>query len=406
MKPQLYWSALLIPLMISVVPTFAFAQPVESLRVMTYNIWVGGFASGLPLSRTVDVIQAANADVIGLQEVFGSAQAIANELGFFFHDIDGDNAIISRFPITEVIPQGVKLELAPGQPAYVFSVHLEPYPYEPYDIRDGFVISEAQAIASAQSSRGGTLATALGHTATALSSGAPVFLVGDFNEPSHLDWTQEAADAGLNFGMKVNWPSSRAVANAGFVDAFRQLRPDEIGDRAETWTPGYPPPTLDQNEVHDRIDFVYATPNATPLSAHVLGYDASDGNTDIGLQPYPSDHRSVVIEFDVPPCSAFGDLTGNCMIDSDDWAQLRSGQHANLFGLSSSEAFAMGDLNGDFHNDHADFVLFKQAYEDAHGFGSFANMLTVPEPASGSLMALAIALTALKRRFRAQDSIG
>jgi endonuclease/exonuclease/phosphatase family metal-dependent hydrolase len=388
-------------LLLGAMPSMVIAQPIESLRVMTYNIWVGGHESGLPLSRTVDVIQAAGADVIGLQEVGGSTQAIANELGFFYHDIDGDNAIVSRYPITEVIPQGVKLELAAGQPAYVFSVHLEPYPYEPYDIQKGMITTEAQAIASAQSSRGETLTTALGHTTTARSSGAPVFFVGDFNEPSHLDWTQEAADAGLNFGMKVNWPASRAVAGAGYLDAFRQLRPDEIGDRAETWTPGYPPPELAPGEVHDRIDFVYATPNATPLSAQVLGYDANDGNTDIGLQPYPSDHRSVVIEFDVPPCSAFGDLTGNCTIDAADWAQFRGGQHANLFGLSPSAARAMGDLNGDFRNNHADFVLFKQAYEDVHGFGSFANMLSVPEPASGVLMALTFFLPALSRRFRA-----
>ena len=143
----------------------------------------------------------------------------------------------------------------------------------------------------------------------ALASGEPVFLVGDFNEPSHLDWTQEAANAGLNFGMKVNWPTSRAVANAGLVDAFRQLRPDEIGDRGETWTPGYPAPILDPDEVHDRIDFVYyyAGQRHAAVSAQVLGYDANDGNTDIGIQPYPSDHRAVVVEFEIPRparCSA------------------------------------------------------------------------------------------------------
>jgi hypothetical protein len=48
----------------------------------------------------------------------------------------------------------------------------------------------------------------------------------------------------------------------------------------------------------------------------------------------------------------------------------------------------MGDLNGDFRNDHADFVMFKTAYEAANGTGSFATMLTaVPEP-SGRLLSL------------------
>ena len=85
--------------------TAALAQPVDSLRVMTYNILVGGAAYG-PLSRTVGVIQAAQADVIGIQEVGGSAQAIANALGFFYHDFDGDIAIISRYPIAQVLSRG------------------------------------------------------------------------------------------------------------------------------------------------------------------------------------------------------------------------------------------------------------------------------------------------------------
>ncbi|MEX0611969.1 MAG: endonuclease/exonuclease/phosphatase family protein [Pirellulales bacterium] len=376
----------------------AAAQPVDSLRVMTYNILVGGAAYG-PLSRTVGVIQTAQADVVGIQEVGGSTQAIANTLGFHYHNFDGDNAIVSRYPITQILDRGVKLQLSPGQEAYIFDVHLAPYPYQPYDIRDGFVTSEAQAIAEAQATRGGSVASLLDGMSPYVASGKPVFLVGDFNEPSHLDWTQEAAGAGLNFGMKVDWPASRAVTNAGLIDAFRELRPDEINDRGETWTPGSPAPFNDPNEVHDRIDFVYYTPAIVePLEALVLGYDANDGNTDIGIQPYPSDHRAVVVEFDVTACSVFGDLNGSCGITAADWAILRNGQHANLIGLTQNEAWAMGDLNGDYRNDHADFVLFKTAYEAAHGTGSFARMLRVPEPASGTLAMCGVAFVFVSRR--------
>ena len=45
----------------------ATAKADETLRVMTYNIWVGG-TQYEPISRTVGVIQAAQADVVGLQE--------------------------------------------------------------------------------------------------------------------------------------------------------------------------------------------------------------------------------------------------------------------------------------------------------------------------------------------------
>jgi endonuclease/exonuclease/phosphatase family metal-dependent hydrolase len=351
---------------------------------MTYNIWVGGMASGQPLSRTVDVIQAAQADVVGIQEVGGSAQAIANALGFYYHGFNGDIAVVSRYPISAVLNQGVKLQLSGTQDAYLFDVHLAPYPYQPYDIRDGLISTESQAIASASATRGASVSTLLNNMSGALASGAPVFLTGDFNEPSHLDWTQEAATAGLNFGMKVDWPTSRNITNAGLTDAFRQLRPDEVLDRGETWTPGYPAPSIAAGEVHDRIDFVYYSGfNVTPTSAQVLGFDENDGNTDIGIQPYPSDHRAVVVEFDLPSCFALGDLTGDCALTVADWIQFRSGQGANLMGLTSNEAYLLGDLNGDFRNNHADFIAFKNAYDDVNGAGAFLQMLNrVPEPAT------------------------
>src|SRR4051812_33715697 len=366
------------------------APTVGSLRVMTYNILTGGATYG-PLSRTVGVIQTAQADVIGIQEVGGSAASIASSLGFYYHGFNSDTAIISRYPIAEVLGQGVRLQISPTQDAFIFDTHLAPYPYQPYDIRDGLITTEAQAIAAANAARGGGISGLLNQMAPALGSGSPVFLTGDFNEPSHLDWTQAAASAGLHFGKKVDWPTSQAVANAGLLDSFRQLRPDVISDRGNTWTPGSPAPTLDANEVHDRIDFVYYSgPNVTPISAKTLGYSASDGSTDIAIQPYPSDHRAMVTQFNLPTCSLVADLSGNCHVGVEDWTQFRTGQQVNLTGLTHAQAYAMGDLNSDFRNDHADFVIFKTAFDAANGAGSFASMLaSVPEPTAIVLVAIA-----------------
>ena len=63
------------------------------------------------------------------------------------------------------------------------------------------------------------------------------------------------------------------------------------------------------------------------------------------------------------PCGLFADVNGDCSLDVDDWMQFRSGQLANMTGLTLAQAFALGDLNGDFRNNHADFVLFKTAYD-------------------------------------------
>jgi hypothetical protein len=76
-----------------------------------------------------------------------------------------------------------------------------------------------------------------------------------------------------------------------------------------------------------------------------------------------------------------GDLDFNAAINAADWAIFRTGQHADMTGFTRSQALALGDLNGDFRNDFADFALFKSIFETANGTGSFAVMLAdVPEP--------------------------
>jgi len=93
------------------------------------------------------------------------------------------------------------------------------------------------------------------------------------------------------------------------------------------------------------------------------------------------------------PCDLFADLNADCALNAADWTLLRTWQHTSLAGLTLAEARGRGDLNGDFRNDHQDFALFKSAFDATHGPGSFAAMLTVPEPAS--LMTGALALIAL-----------
>ncbi len=395
---------LICAFIIAMIIPAAEVHAIDTLKVMTYNILLGGATYG-PLYRTVGVIQAAQADVIGIQEVGGSAQAIANALGFYYHAFNTDVAIVSRYPITQVSNGGVRLHLSATQDAFVFNVHLAAFPYQPYDIRDGLITTEAQAISQAQATRGAQVTSLLNNMAPAQATGIPIFLTGDFNEPSHLDWTQQAANAGLHFGKKLDWPASQAVANAGLTDSFRQLRPDEINDRGNTWTPGSPAPNVAANEVFDRIDFVYYEgTNVMPLNASILGYDASDSDTDIGIQPYPSDHRSVVVQFQVPACTMFGDLNDNCSLGADDWSLFRAGQLANLTGLTHAQAYAVGDLNGDFRNDHADFILFKEAYDAANGTGAFAAMVgAVPEPSGQTLTMLMITVWLFSVRYRGRS---
>ena len=167
--------------------------------------------------------------------------------------------------------------------------------------------NEAVVIAAAENVRGGesdSLVTAITNSG-AMDAGVPVFVTGDFNEPSHLDWTQEAANATARpYDLKVEYPASKKMSNLGLVDAFRKVWPDEIARTGYTWTPGTPPPNIGPVEAHDRIDFVYYWGNGvTAIDAMTVGIDQMNPNTDIGITGYPSDHRAVLGSFILPKVS-------------------------------------------------------------------------------------------------------
>jgi endonuclease/exonuclease/phosphatase family metal-dependent hydrolase len=389
----------------------AAAQPVSSLKVMTFNVWTGeGSAAGR--NKITQIIQAADADVVGIQELDAAALApIAGALGFHFsQQSGGDIQVFSRFPITasSAAGLGVRIEPSPGQSMWLFNAHLAPYPYQPYDLRDGTLpMNEPAVIAAANSARGSQLTSFLNDMTMALSSRVPVFFTGDFNEPSHLDWTPEAALATPRpFDLAVHYPASSRIVSRGMIDSFRAVRPDEVADPAYTWTPGYPPPTLDSNEVHDRIDIIYHSGlGVTATGAWTVGLNANDGMTDIAVPGYNADHRAVVVEYQIPICSVFADLNLDCQINVQDWIQFRSGQLANMNGLTANQAYVMGDLNGDFRNDYRDFQIFRGEFNLLNGDGAFERMLTqIPEPAGGATVLVALGWLMLNLRHPPRSS--
>ena len=132
-------------------------------------------------------------------------------------------------------------------------------------------------------------------------------LVGDFNEPSHLDWTEAAAKAGRH-PIKVAYPTSKAFAAAGFSDAYRTVYPDEMAKPGFTWTPMT---KANQSKTHDdRIDFVYFKGKGVNVTdAKIVG--ENEENADIVVAPYPSDHRAVVATFTLTNQPKSGKLDAN-----------------------------------------------------------------------------------------------
>ena len=285
--------------------------PNKNIRVMSFNIHRGGVVLlKQPLSQTAKAIQLGKADIVGIQETRSprgdKLEDLAKLLGWN-HDKGKGSNILTRYEIVESLYSGVKVKLDSDSHAYIFNVHLSSHPYQPYQLLEirprwhkhtnaiTFIKTEAEAIEWAKKARGAEISKVLRQVKSIPDKEAPVFVVGDFNEPSHLDWTEAAAKVGRH-PIKVAYPTSTEMAKAGFSDSYRKIYPDEMKNPGLTWSPKY---KIDDPTTHpDRIDFVYFKGNGLKVTdVKIIG--ENEENADMVVTPYPSDHRSVVADFEL-----------------------------------------------------------------------------------------------------------
>lgn len=269
-----------------------------TLRVLSLNTY---FDARNGVDAMVDLIKKTGADLVGLQEVNLTTKELAEKLGMNFVQQDKRTGILSRYPIGPLTARkyGVAVTLPDGQKVGFFNAHTTSFPNQPHQllklpIAGGPGIdTEEQAIKWADRTRGREFRNIV---ADADSLGLPAIAVGDFNEPSHLDWTKETADI-KRHPIKVDWPGSRTLEKAGFKDSYRVIHPDVIAKPGYTWTPTTK--VDDPNDHHDRIDFVMYRGDALTLkNSQIVG--ENEQNADIVIDPFPTDHRAVLATFELP----------------------------------------------------------------------------------------------------------
>ncbi len=276
-------------------PTPAKAQ----LKLMDFNIEYGGVQ--IDFAKIVEAARLADPDVIALEEAEGNTRRLAEELGWPHANVR--NQLISKFPIVD--PPGADgryafIELAPGAVVAVSNVHLPSDPYGPYDVRDGK--SPEEVIALEQATRLPAIQERLDVLPALVEAGIPTFLTGDFNAPSHLDWTEAAIGTRPHIKYALAWPVSTAIEAAGFRDTYRELHPDPVTHPGLTWWAGRPlvDDYPDHADPQDRIDIIYAAGAATSTDVKIIG-EVGGPQVDISVEPWGTDHRAVMTTFDVSP---------------------------------------------------------------------------------------------------------
>lgn len=284
-------------------------ENVSQINMMTYNTWHTWGSVNNGFQKGIESIVRSNADVIGLQESStAQAQQIAQTLGWHYStNAQGSTQIVSRYPIVESSQTGkaakarIRLSSNPLKEIVLYNVHIDYQYYGPYaaqragatpssvlaEENRSLRLPQIQAVISAMNSDLGN------------ANVKPVFLTGDFNVPSHLDWTNATASSHYNVGY-VAWPTSVAVANAGLTDSFRVVYPNPVSVPGNTWSSIHK-----GSEPQDRIDRIYyKSTRARVISASVFTTEVQttigpwgSSTTPILNNTWPSDHAAVIVTF-------------------------------------------------------------------------------------------------------------
>jgi endonuclease/exonuclease/phosphatase family metal-dependent hydrolase len=208
------------------------------LRVMEFNIEYGGTV--VSFDSIVRAVQAADADVVGVEELRQRAATRRR----------------ARVPLLQRSPPG-HLAAAADRRAGDGADAVVVLPGDPVQLghQDRLIrpVRRAKRAESLLDQQENTTileierrvrVPAVEPAVTALTGlvdqGIPAMLLGDFNTPSRLDWTPETVGLREQIHYPVNWPTSRFVEGAGFVDSYRAAHPDPVANPGLTWPSGRP----------------------------------------------------------------------------------------------------------------------------------------------------------------------
>ncbi|KAH7723950.1 Protein F14F9.5 [Aphelenchoides avenae] len=294
------------------------------LRVMSFNLWYSGKKVENGIEKIAKHIRIIDPDIVGLQEVHPEVVANLTELlGRQWSAVQHSN---ETYPDTAVLTKhkfvenstaetkftlGVSISIDDDVVVNVWNAHLFHRSYGPYAAFNRLVQNISQIMAGEnptkeKDGRVHNMEAMLEHEAfnNALNDVGhrPLLVLGDFNCPSHLDWTEKTKDQ--HGGWVVEWPATKMLMDkTGVKDSFREVYPDELEHPGATWSTvqKFYGPEWDYTipEPQDRIDFIFYRGEKLTVKDS-FNYEGSEPLKHVPDQwnnDYPSDHYAVITDF-------------------------------------------------------------------------------------------------------------
>lgn len=329
------------------------AQAQIQVKVLQINSWQEGTQVSGGFDSLVSEILGSGAQIVALEEIRNynhqdfitrllTALNAGSQGPWNGKYVSGDVGIISSFPILSntMVGRGKSGDVvrarinAGGREVVVYAAHLDYTHYATYlprgyndggslypgwDLIDNgsgqpAPVTNFDAIHAENtgSTRQAAIQKFIGD-ADGFATSSPVILMGDFNEPSHLDWTVGTRDSYDHHGVVYGWDTTALLSAHGYQDAYRTLHPSPVTHPGFTW-PAVAGNNLNTSwalkaDERDRIDFVFFKgPGITPTEAIIWGpsqsiavgqiVTESGGDTfQKATANWPTDHKGVRVTF-------------------------------------------------------------------------------------------------------------
>jgi len=321
----------------------------NQIVVMQFNVWQEGTVIEGGFDGIVDEIIAADADFVALSEVrnYNDArfcdkltQALKERGETYYSFMSHDTGLLSRTPIldsVEIFPWSSKTDAGSvhrllttvyGKEVAFYTAHLDYRSCAYYDVRgyDGSNWNEREPLKNIDmileinqaSKRDDAVKSFIEVAKNDIAANRIVIIGGDFNEPSHLDWTEKTKNMRDHQGLVVPWDVSVLLEKAGFKDSYRVMYPNPVTHPGFTYPANVEgveinkltwAPMADERE---RIDYIHYYPNeALELVGVMIVAPKGDiyrakRDTTLTADPlklpvnvWPTDHKALIATFSI-----------------------------------------------------------------------------------------------------------
>ncbi|NDV57404.1 endonuclease/exonuclease/phosphatase family protein [Bacteroides sp. 519] len=330
------------------VVVFSACSNTKEMKFLQLNIWQEGTMVEGGYDALVNELVRADADFVMLSEVRNYKgtrfcdriiTSLAEKGLTYYSFYSFDSGLLSKYPIQDSVTifplkddHGTVYKLKAdvnGKTFCVYTTHLDYQDCSYYEVRgysgktwaklpEPVTNVDTLLARNVASLRDDAIKLFIADANKEAAAGNYVIIGGDFNEPSHLDWTEATKDSADHHGVVIPWTVTTLLEENNYKDAYRVMYPNPVTHPGYTYPAdckGAPIKRLTwapESDERERIDliFYYPSEGMKLKDAAIYGPKGCIRNServqetseDKFIEPidiWPTDHKGVLTVFEV-----------------------------------------------------------------------------------------------------------